>query len=96
MRAANHTVTNIAFGSCHNSLKIKAKDPSIWTAINNEKPDAFVWTGDAVYPPKRKVASVDLLRQLYHDMKTNDTVGYNQLTTRHGIFGTWDDHDFVS
>ena len=95
VRAENDTVTNIVFGSCHNARKINAKDPNIWTAVNQEKPDVFVWTGDAVYPPKRKVASVDLLRQLYSDMKTNDTIGYNQLKTRHGVFGTWDDHDFV-
>lgn len=94
VRAPNDTVTNIAFGSCHNSRKMIPNQPNIWKAVNNERPDVFLWTGDAVYPPKRKVASVNMLRTLFDNMHSNDTIGYNQLTTKYGIFGTWDDHDF--
>jgi len=92
-------VENVAFGSCHNTRKIEAHDThNIWSTIKKQNPDAFLWTGDAVYPPKRKVASVSMLQQLFEDMKNNETIGYrdllqtNNLSSDGLIFGTWDDH----
>ena len=91
----NDTLTNLAFGSCHNAFKIKPNDPNIWKQIReNEQPQAFVWAGDAVYPPQRRVASPEQLRELYEDMNSNETIGYAGWKPPLGIFGTWDDHDY--
>jgi alkaline phosphatase D len=82
----------LAFGSCH---KVKYADPNLWSIIAAESPDAFLWTGDSIYPPVRDVASVELLEKEYHRMLTNDTVGYGKFqSTVPTIFGAYDDHDY--
>lgn len=87
------TNTKFAFGSCHKS---KYADPQIWKTITKESPDAFLWTGDAVYPPVRGLASIELLQAEYHRMKHSDAIGYSEFVSRTQIpvFGTWDDHDY--
>ena len=107
------TSTTIAFGSCH---KNKYANPLIWKNIirnsnhnnstgTNENPiTAFLWTGDAIYPPVRNIASTSQLQYEYQQMKTNHTaIGYTQLfdssyknssSSTPYIFGTWDDHDY--
>ncbi len=67
---------------------------TIWPTIAAHDPDVFVWTGDAVYPPKRGIASVQLLQEEYEQMNFNATLGYATFTPRHGVYGTWDDHDY--
>lgn len=91
---SNVTLTNMLMGSCHNDRKVQSNQPNIWNAIQKEDPDVFVWTGDAVYPKQRDLANLTYMKQLYDNMLGNETIGYNQLETKHGIFGTWDDHDF--
>ncbi len=96
------TSTTIAFGSCHKNRG--ATVPSIWEQIVNEIPDAFVWTGDAMYPPNRDPvtrkkrygpASPTLLQEGFDAMKVNTTIGYTKvLETKIPIYGTWDDHDY--
>jgi alkaline phosphatase D len=54
--------TKLAFGSCH---KAKYADARIWSTIAAEKPLAFLWTGDAIYPPVRDIASVEQLQAEY-------------------------------
>jgi alkaline phosphatase D len=85
--------TKIAFGSCHKS---KYADPQIWKTIARESPDAFVWTGDAVYPPVRGLASIELLQTEYERMRHSPAIGYSEFLsqTQIPIFGTWDDHDY--
>ncbi|CAB9521080.1 PhoD-like phosphatase [Seminavis robusta] len=94
----NATLSKIAFGSCHNARKIHGHvhDNNIWKAISAESPDLFVWTGDAVYPAQRKIANTTYLKQLFHDMKTNKTIGYRQFAShvKNGIYGVYDDHDY--
>lgn len=90
----NDTLTKFAFGSCHNARKIHSKNGSIWKTIREEEPQLFVWTGDAVYPPMRKVATVETMRDLFLDMQTNQTIGYAGWEPPLGFVGTWDDHDF--
>lgn len=90
---SNVTLTNVIVGSCHNARKIQPNQPNIWKSIQDEDPDIFVWGGDAVYPHQRKLANLTYMKQLYDNMHTNDTIGYKQLQTKHGIYGTWDDHD---
>jgi alkaline phosphatase D len=84
--------TKLAFGSCH---KVKYADPNLWSVIAAESPDAFLWTGDSIYPPVRDVASIELLKKEYHRMLTNATVGYGTFrATVPTIFGAYDDHDY--
>jgi alkaline phosphatase D len=86
--------TTLAFGSCHKRKAVSPKDGIIWDAIRAEHPQAFLWTGDAIYPPSRGVASLSQLQGEYQQMLTNDTIGYSKLRPPLGIYGTWDDHDY--
>jgi alkaline phosphatase D len=68
--------------------------------------DAFVWTGDAMYPSyydaktgKKRYgpASPDEIAQGFAEMKVNTTIGYTRLLqSPHPIpiYGTRDDHDY--
>jgi alkaline phosphatase D len=81
----------LTFGSCHKRKKANAL---IWKSIKAEKADAWLWTGDAVYPSGRGVASVEQLENEYRQMKENETLGYSDFQPPAGIYGTWDDHDY--
>lgn len=89
-------LTKLAFGSCHKRKYVNISDSTtIWDVISHQsKPDAFVWTGDSVYPPTRGIASVDLLETEYHHMNHNASLGYSRFEPPMGTYGTWDDHDF--
>jgi alkaline phosphatase D len=100
--AEEHQTTRIAFGSCHKNQK--ATVPSIWERVVEEEPDAFVWTGDAMYsshrdPVTRKKrygpAPPHEIQQAFEEMKVNETIGYSKLlATQIPVYGTVDDHDF--
>lgn len=85
----------IVFGSCH---KNKYADATVWQQIANEQPDVFVWTGDAVYPPVRGIASSKELSQEYDQLLHNATIGYQSFVQKQQpnlqIFGVYDDHDY--
>jgi alkaline phosphatase D len=82
----------IAFGSCH---KNKYADPRIWRTLQSTHPSAFLWTGDAVYPPVRNIASLEQLETEYDRMLHNGTIGYRDfIDDDMEVFGTWDDHDY--
>lgn len=87
----NNTLpTKIVFGSCHKS---KYTDAQIWDTIRSEHADAFFWTGDAIYPPVRDLASLEMLQHEYDKLIHNP--GYaSLLETGIAIFGTYDDHDY--
>lgn len=98
----HHHHTVIAFGSCHKN--IRATIPSIWDKIVQEHPEAFVWTGDAMYPSSRDPitrrkrygpAPPLEIQQGFEDMKQNHTIGYTKLLNANiSVYGTWDDHDY--
>ena len=88
------SLTKLAFGSCHKRKWVSAQDGIIWEAIRRENPQTFLWTGDAIYPPSRGVASLSQLQGEYQQMLTNETIGYSRLRPPLGIYGTWDDHDY--
>jgi alkaline phosphatase D len=91
----NKTISKLAFGSCHKRKYVNTSAATtIWNAIQQEEADAFVWTGDSVYPPTRGVASLDLLQQEYTQMKHNASLGYAPFHSTLEVYGTWDDHDF--
>jgi alkaline phosphatase D len=96
--------TTIAFGSCHKNSKSSV--PSIWESIVQEGPllDAFVWTGDAMYPPYKDITtgrkhygptSPRTIAMGFEELKVNTTIGYTLLLDKQiPIYGTWDDHDY--
>jgi alkaline phosphatase D len=83
-------LSQLAFGSCHKS---KRNDGHVFDNIPKSAP-VWIWTGDAIYPPKRGIASVELLRQEYQNLKTNHTLGYAEFVQNKTILATWDDHDY--
>ena len=76
------------------------------TAVQDDETplDAFVWTGDAMYPSNRDPvthkkrygpAPASELQQGLDAMKTNDTIGYTKLLKANiPVYGVWDDHDY--
>lgn len=89
-------VSRIAFASCH---KRKVAHPRLWETVSQLKPQAFVWTGDTVYPPKRGEASLNVLKSEYEQLRYNESLGYNNFITSKlevDVVGTWDDHDYGS
>ena len=93
--AADYEVTidapfaRIAFGSCHKNTKAQ---PTIWNSILALQPHLWLWTGDAVYAPMRKVAPVQVLREEYAQLLNYEP--YQRLHHAVPTFGTWDDHDY--
>ena len=62
-------VQTFAFGSCHKNQYVVDEPDSaaLWRTITERhKPEAFLWTGDTVYAPKRGVATIDELALEYN------------------------------
>ena len=107
------SISTISFGSCH---KNKYANAQIWDTIqkqhynnnnNNHNPttstisSAFLWVGDAIYPPVRNIASIQQLQNEYDNLLHNTSIGYTNTMIQNDqnhhhidIFGTWDDHDY--
>eukprot|EP00547_Thalassionema_nitzschioides_P010193 CAMPEP_0194224406 /NCGR_PEP_ID=MMETSP0156-20130528/37376_1 /TAXON_ID=33649 /ORGANISM="Thalassionema nitzschioides, Strain L26-B" /LENGTH=409 /DNA_ID=CAMNT_0038955949 /DNA_START=27 /DNA_END=1254 /DNA_ORIENTATION=- len=87
-------VSRLVFASCH---KRKAAPAHLWETVAQLNPQAFVWAGDTVYPPKRGVASLELLKHEYEQLRYNESLGYRKFITSNPtveVVGTWDDHDY--
>jgi alkaline phosphatase D len=89
----------LSFGSCND----QNKEQSIWRAILDGEPDAWLWLGDNIYTDTKKQsypkvfepASADEKREMY--AKMNSVPDYKELKRRVGksnFVGTWDDHDY--
>ncbi len=101
-------LTRIAFGSCHSRGALNSRllsDPrsskTIWDTIASVvQPQTFLWTGDAVYPPKEVKGDypLEVLQHEFEQMKTNTTLGYANFiqnkSLEAGVLGTCDDHDY--
>lgn len=74
----DETLSLLAFGSCH---KRKYPNPRIWESVRAKSPQAWLWTGDSIYPPQRGVADLATMETEYHHMHHNQSVGYNTTTT---------------
>lgn len=98
-------VTRIGFGSCHKNKR--STTPPIWDVIQQDKPDIWVWTGDAMYPSgrdpqtgkkKHGPAEAEEMQQGFADMKErNATIGYKSFLAHNKnlkVYGSWDDHDY--
>lgn len=102
----DQTISIIAFGSCHKNRGISFLDKShhqngdlnatIWHSIRNWNPNVFIWSGDIIYTRRKSIAPLVELQEEYQQLKTNSTIGYNQLLfdSNISVIGTWDDHDY--
>ena len=79
----------IAFGSCAK----QDRPQTIWKAVVETKPDAWVWLGDAIYADRQE--DVASMAKHYGLQKANAEY---QLVLKNVpvILGTWDDNDYGS
>lgn len=82
---AEEPLSRIAFGSCAN----EHRPQPVWKAINETKPQLFIFMGDNVYvdsaDPAKLKESYDLLAEI---------PGVAELRESTPIVATWDDHDY--
>ena len=80
---------------------------TIWDAISSTvRPQAFLWTGDAAYPPEeiRGDAPPGVMTDEYTRMLDDEDLGYARFLRwssggagggiTSSVHGTWDDHDY--
>ncbi|MBL4660121.1 MAG: alkaline phosphatase family protein [Alcanivoracaceae bacterium] len=75
----------LAFGSCNR----QELENTLWSEIEKNKPDVWVWGGDIIYSDTE---DMDFLRKNYQIQKNNPAYKHFAQTTK--IIGTWDDHDY--
>lgn len=82
---AEEPLSRIAFGSCAN----EHRPQPIWEAVNNTKPQLFIFMGDNVYvdsaDPAKLKESYGLLGAIPE---------FSELRENTPILATWDDHDY--
>ena len=83
--ADEEALQTIAFGSCADQ---DVPQP-IWTAINAESPDLFVFLGDNIYGDTE---DMDVMRDKYDRLTRHP--GFAELRTSTPTIAIWDDHDF--
>ncbi|KAK2563697.1 hypothetical protein P5673_012678 [Acropora cervicornis] len=91
------TISRIAFGSC--SYSFPNKPQPLWEHISKQKPDLWVWLGDAVYAdtkiapltwtPSPLVEMVDKFNALKYSLEYQKF-----LESGIHVLGVWDDHDY--
>ncbi len=82
---AEEALSRIAFGSCAN----ESRPQPIWEAINELKPQLFIFTGDNVYAD---TADPVKLAKSYRELAA--IPGFAALRKSTPIIATWDDHDY--
>lgn len=80
------TIKRIAFGSCNNE---SAKQP-LWKDIAAQRPDLWIWGGDAIYADWGKTERVAAAYQKQN--KVPDYAAFKSVTP---MIATWDDHDYA-
>jgi len=80
-----HSDFSLAFGSGNNQ---KLKNP-FWQAIQNKKPNVWIWEGDAIYSDTENMS---VLKKNY-DLQKNKT-DYQNFIQHIPVIGTWDDHEY--
>ena len=84
--AGDNQTFKLAFGSCAQ----QEKDQPIWTAVNKEQADVFVFLGDNVYADTDKR---DRMRAAWNML--GNKPGFKALRQSDTkIMATWDDHDY--
>lgn len=85
-------IETVAFGSC---AKQWEKQP-IWTSINNDNPDLFLFIGDAIYGDWDGNEVFDITEEtLSRDYAKLDAIPeFKKFKAHHTILATWDNHDY--
>jgi alkaline phosphatase D len=78
-------ISRIAFGSCVQ----QGRPQPIWEAINEQKPQLFLFLGDNIYAD---TLDIDVLKAKYAQLGREP--GYIKLRQACPILATWDDHDY--
>jgi alkaline phosphatase D len=78
---------HFAFGSCN----YHQAHQYIWPVLTQQKPQLWIWGGDAVYGDWNK--NSEELRQSFATQ--NSHPDYQAFKQQVPILGTWDDHDFA-
>jgi alkaline phosphatase D len=91
-RAAEDEIDRIAFGSC----ALQWEEQPIWDAVVAEKPDLFLFLGDAIYGDwdgeRSYEVSPESLRREWR--RLGDKPEFRRLSERVPVLATWDNHDF--
>ena len=75
----------IAFGSCNN----QSKENILWTEINKNNPQVWIWGGDNIYSSPYEKRKMQKDYQLQLSVKN-----YQLLKENTDVIGIWDDHDY--
>ena len=75
----------IAFGSCNNQTLANP----LWTAIEKNNPNVWIWGGDVIYTDTNDMA---FMAENYRKQKNN--TDYATFAKKVEMLGTWDDHDY--
>lgn len=78
-------VNTIAFGSC--AFQFAKQD--IWSKIQMNNPDCWIWLGDNIYADSEDIAVIE---RKYAKLKANPI--YQEFSSRQPVYATWDDHDY--
>lgn len=108
----NHKLTSInsfAFGSCYNLHKNVSKY-AIFNVIDKNKPDIFMWLGDAAYVRFSPTSKYKLIRKYKYFFSVFDefnrtkvlkqfnntkySVDYRPFDLKYPTIGIWDDNDY--
>ena len=89
---AGESISRIAFGSC----AMQTKTQPIWDVITKQKPDLFLFIGDAIYADyDGKEAYTPTEETLKRDwgLLANEP-HYKAFSSQVSIMATWDNHDY--
>lgn len=75
----------LSFGSCNNQ---HINNP-LWSPIESNSPDVFVWGGDIIYSDTE---DMNFMKENY--TKQNNDSSYLAFKKKVRVIGTWDDHDY--
>lgn len=79
-------ISRIAFGSCNS----QDKPQPLWSSIQEEDPDLWIWTGDNIYAD---TLEADVFREKYERQLSNPD--YSKfIKSVPFLTGIWDDHDY--
>lgn len=85
MESIDGPLERIAFGSCASEQRAQP----IWTVIEEQDPQVFIFAGDNIYGDSDDPA---VLRQRYHQL--NAIPEFAAFRKKVPLLATWDDHDY--
>ena len=91
---ATEVVTSVAFGSC----LYQWESQPFWRVIAEQKPDLFIFAGDAIYADWDGVKNIeptaDSLQAAWQQLADNPDFTFFRSVIP--VLGTWDNHDYGS